>query len=190
FVGMGLSTSTGQALIKNFKEMFVPEQKIDINIEGDKEETNMGLETNENLDYIIYVDHSRYKAIEGNYGDKIVRVEEFGDQYPEVSMEIWRVQSTVEETIAEIKADIDKQAMTIGTTEDVTSPLVATKITAYGESDEANYDWDTPIHTYYVTEPTNGQLFVIKQLYFLEASEGHAVRFDAMLEQFEIVEVE
>lgn len=190
FVGMGLGTSTGQALIKNFKEMFVPEQKIDIHIEGDKEETDMGLETNESLDYIIYVDHSRYKVIEGTYGDKIIPVEEFEDQYPEVSMEIWRVRSIVEDTIADIKADMDKQAMTVGTTEDVTSPLVATKISFYGESDEANYDWDTPIYTYYVTEATNGQLFVIKQMYFLEASEGHAVRFDAMLEQFEIVEVE
>lgn len=190
-IWIGFSTNTGEALIKNFKDIFVTEKEIDTHIEGEIEETNVGLETNENLDYIIYVDHSNYKLVHGENSDKIFPNEELGDLYPEVSMEIWRENGSVDEVIANIQSELTNQKMRIKAKEEVSSPLKAIMIVAYGESDEADYDWDTPINRFYiVSEEENKQLYIIKQQYFLEATEGHAIRFDTMLEHFKIVKSE
>lgn len=185
-IWMGLSTNTGQALIENFREMFTEEKEITFELEGEREETNVELETNENLDYIIYVDKSRYKMITGEKGDKIVPLEDLGAEFPEVSMEIWRTDTDADTMITEIKSDMAALGMTVREIQSVEYPFEATEIRAYGEDDVDLYQWDTAISKFYIME-VEQQLLVFKQMYFLEASEGHAMRFDTMLEHFEVV---
>lgn len=187
FVWAGMMTTPGQALVSGLKEIFVDEKKVDIHIEGDKEETDLGVELNEELKYVIYIDHSRYKMVKGETRDKIVLLEELDESYPEVGMEIWQENVPQDEVVARIEKEMAAQHMTVKRIEKVDVPLEAMRLMAYGEKDEQNYKWDTPIFKYYITDDINGQLFVIKQMYFLEAAEGHAVRFDSMLEEFQII---
>lgn len=187
FVWAGMMTTPGQALVSGLKEIFVDEKKVDIHIEGDKEETDLGVELNEELKYVIYIDHSRYKMVKGETSDKIVLLEELDESYPEVGMEIWQENVPQDEVVARIEKEMAAQHMTVKRIEKVDVPLEAMRLMAYGEKDEQNYKWDTPIFKYYITDDINGQLFVIKQMYFLEAAEGHAVRFDSMLEEFQII---
>lgn len=192
-VWAGLTTTTGQALIQNLKDMFVEEKDVELHIEGKKEPTHVELEANENLRYVIYVDQSRYKLLEGETSDKIVTDPALDDHYPEVSMEITRKEeTTTEEVIQAIKQEINDLDMEITGEEVVDTPLEATKISAIGkgytnEFGKTGTQWDTPVHRYYVTDDEGGQLFVIKSVYFLEAAEGHGARFSSMLETFEIV---
>lgn len=192
-VWAGLTTTTGQALIQNLKDMFVEEKDVELDIEGQKESTHVELEANEELRYVIYVDQSRYKLVEGETSDKIITDPPLEDSYPEVSMEITRKEGTdKEEVIQAIKQEIADLDMDITAEEVVDTPLHATKISAIGkgytnEHGKTGTQWDTPVHRYYVTDDESGQFFVIKSVYFLEAAEGHGARFHSMLESFEIV---
>lgn len=168
----------------------MPEKDVNVQIEGDEEETKVELETNELLDYIIYVDTERYKVIDGKQGDKIVPKEDLPANYPEVSMEIWRENSDVETLIAEMEQLIASEGMTVHRTEAVTYPFDATLIQAYGVDDIAKVKWDTPAVKYFIMEAESNQQFIVKQHYFFEAAEGHTVRVDAMLEHFEVVPAE
>jgi len=47
--------------------------------------------------------------------------------------------------------------------------------------------WNDPVSKYYFVDNTKGGTFVIKQQLFLEAAEGHGVRFDNMVKEFKIV---
>lgn len=189
----GLTTTTGKALIQNLKDMFVPEKDIELRIEGGKEETHVELETNESLRYVIYVDKSRYKLIEGEASDKIVPNPALDDQYPEVSMEIIQKEVEEVEVIQDIKRELDDLDMELTDEEKIDTPFAGTKISAIGKSytnehGKTGTQWDTPVHRYYVTTKRSGQVFIVKQIYFLEAAEGHGARFNAMLETFEVVQ--
>ncbi|MUK88655.1 hypothetical protein GMD78_09655 [Ornithinibacillus sp. L9] len=186
-------TEPGQAMIQGLKEMFVEEKQQVIEIEGDKEIRDVELETNEELEYIMYVDKSFYKMTKTDTGDRIVPAQELEDRFPDVSMEITRKENvSVEEVIEEIKATIEADGLIINQEEHVDTPIEGFVIKALGpeytnEHGKTGHQWDTPINRYYVTEPIDNQFFVIKQEYFLEAAEGHGVRLNSMLESFEIV---
>ncbi|MRG87136.1 hypothetical protein [Salinibacillus xinjiangensis] len=182
-ISIGTSTTTGQAIIGSLKELFEPNKQVDIAIEGDKEETEVTLETKEELDYIIYVDDSRYKMVKGDT-DRIVPKQELGEQYPEVSMEISQhTNTTIEEQMKKATNEVINEGLAVRREGPVNEPLPG-KFVKYME-EEPN-EWDSPVYKYYFFE-SGGNVFVIKQEYFLEASEGHGVRFDSMLESFEIV---
>lgn len=186
-------TETGQAMIQSLKDMFVEEKEQEIEIEGHKEDTEVHLETNEELRYIIYVDESMYKMEKGDTSDRIVPKDDLPEKYPEVSMEIKRKKdTTVEETVALIKEEIESDGLTVNREEKIDTPINGTVIKGIGdeytnEHGKTGHQWDTPIHRYHITEAEDGQLFVIKQKYFLEAAEGHGARFHYLLESFEIV---
>jgi hypothetical protein len=190
----GLMTDTGQAMLQNLKDMFVEEKQEEIEIEGQKEESNTQLETNEALRYVIYVDEDRYKMVKGEEVDRIETKEPLGDRYPDVYMEISRRENTTTEDVLEdIEQEITADGLEVVRQEHVTEPIEAEVIQGMGkettnESGKTGHQWDTPIHRYYVTETRENQVFVIKQAYFLEAEEGHGARFHYMLESFEIVE--
>lgn len=191
FVWVSFSTTTGQALVQEFKDLFVSEKDVELEIEGDKEDTHVELEANEELRYVIYIDATRYKLVKSESGDIISPEPELGDDYPETSMTINRVEDkSRQEAIEAIKQDIAQKRMILKAEEDVNLPVDATSMLAIGSSEEEGemgYEWDTPIVQYYVTKDEQGQFFIIEQKYFLEASEGHGVRFDSMLESFEMV---
>lgn len=192
-IWISLSTPTGLAIIQNMKEMFVPHKTIELDIEGQKENTDVDLETNEDLRYAIYIDTSRYKMVKGPVTDEIVPNEALGDEFPDVSMKITPKETTTETAIENIKEEIEAANMNITIEEETTTPIEASFISAIGqgeknESGDWVTQWDTPVYQYFVTKEQSGQVFIIKQKYFLEAAEGHGARFDAMLETFEIVE--
>src|SRR5690625_7859311 len=89
------------------KEMFVPHKTIELDIEGQKENTDVDLETNEDLRYAIYIDTSRYKMVKGPVTDEIVPNEALGDEFPDVSMKITPKETTTETAIENIKEEIE-----------------------------------------------------------------------------------
>lgn len=185
FLSLGIMTDTGQAMLQSLRDMFVDEKQEEIELEGQKEPTDVQLETNEELSYIIYIDEDRYQMEKVDGHDRIVTKEPLGDAYPDVYMEIHREESTTTEQVMEaIKSDIEAEGLEISNEERVDNPIEAEMVQGMGED---TGQWDTPIHRYYITDEVEGQVFVIKQVYFLEAAEGHGARFQYMLESFEIV---
>lgn len=190
---IGVSSTTGEAMINNLRDMFVNKKEVEIDIEGEKEQSHVELKTNEELNYIIYVDEERYKLIEGEGSQKIVPKQEWDDEYPEVSMEIVQLENSKSSaTVQQVKKEISNLDMEITREKFVSSPLKATMISAIGKDDAGTEGkigslGDTPVRNYYITNDEQGQLFLIRVIYFLEAAEGHGSRFYHMLESFEIV---
>ena len=193
FLTIGLMTETGQAMIQNLRDLFLDEKEEEIEIEGQKEQSNVQLETNEELRYVIYLDDERYRMEEGDDRDRIVTKEPLDDMYPDVYMEIWREEETTTEAVLdELKEILGREGLEITEEARVEEPLEAEMIQGMGEEatnehGNTGQQWDTPIHRYYVTDTEEEQVFIIKQAYFLEAAEGHGARFDYMLESFEVV---
>lgn len=191
-LSFGLTTDTGEAFMKGLKEMFVPEKQVEIIIEGEKENKNVELEVNEKSNYIIYVDKSKYKLINEDGKDKILPKNELGEKYPEVSMEIeQKINTSLEKELEEAK-DATTEKFDVVKEEKVETPINGTVLYLTGkisknDAGKIDSNWDTPVYVYYFVEGTKGEIFVITQKYFMEATEGHGMRFDSMLESFEIV---
>lgn len=185
-------TDTGKAFIKSVQEMFEKEKNIELNIEGMKEDIEVELGLNEELDYVIYIDKSHYKLVENPSGNQIVPIEEFED-IPNVMMEITKKENTTKEAeLKKIKEMLASEEMEITLEEIVDMPFDGILVSAIGigasnTNGQTGMDWDSPVFKYYVMNDKDGALFVIEQQYFLEASEGHGARFDSMLETFEII---
>ena len=183
FIAIASSTDIVQAMIQNIKSLFVEEKQQEIEIEGHKEKQNIQLEVNEELRYVIYIDDERYKMEIGDTSDRIVPAQELGEQFPEVSMEIRKINNTSREAeIEKIKQEMD--GLILREEENIHEPIEAVRIRAIAEGEST---WDTPVYKWYITPTKEEQVFIIKQSYFLEAAEGHGARFDQMLESFEIV---
>src|SRR5699024_8363125 len=188
---LGLFTQQGQAVVEEIKDLFVSEKQEIIEIEGNKEEADVKLQANESLDFVIYIDEDGYKM---EYDDAIARIitkEPLGEMYPDVYMEIFQViGQSKNEVINTIKDQLEDEKMIIFREEEVSDPLEGTIISGI-EEDEATGDfragWDSMINQYLLVEVSDQQYFVIKQVYFQEAAEGHGARFDHMLQSFEII---
>lgn len=174
-------------------DLYEPEKEMEIMLEGMPETIKVELETNDDWRYIIYVDKDLYVFHSGEEADRIELKEPLDSDIPEVAMEIRRLDDGIdkEEVIKLIHQEIENDGLTIDREEDITWPLTALSIVAFGEErtehGKFGYQWDTPLHKYYVVQGGAGEVFVIKQMYFLEAAEGHGARFDQLLETFEIV---
>ncbi len=188
FVGIFIDSGMekGQAMFQSLREIFMEEKDVEIEVEGHKEDTNVQLEVNEELRYIIYIDEERYKMVKGEEVDRIETMEPLPERYPEVYMEIFQeANTTTEEVMARLKQDIEKDPeMEVREIKSVSEPIEAQTIRSIGKE---HFNWDTPINQYYVTDEIDGRVFVIKQVYFLEAAEGHGARFHHMLKSFEVI---
>ena len=51
----------------------------------------------------------------------------------------------------------------------------------------AGYEWDAPVEDLWFTSDGQGGAFKITARYFMEASEGHGIRFAAMVDTFEVI---
>ncbi len=51
----------------------------------------------------------------------------------------------------------------------------------------AGYEWDAPVEDLWFTSDGQGGAFKITARYFIEASEGHGIRFAAMVDTFEVI---
>ncbi|WP_101841923.1 hypothetical protein [Halobacillus sp. Marseille-P3879] len=187
-LGLSLTTHKGQALIQNIWDLFEEEKTVQFELEGQREINYAKLNANQELDYVIYVDESRYRLEEGEESDRIVPEMELGPQYPEVSMEIEPVTgSTADQEVERIRQSLTDRDFRIIKDSEIVKPVDGSIVIA-SEAEAGEQQWDSVMEKYYVTESDNQALFVIKQKYFLEAEEGHGVRFDTMLESFEIVD--
>ncbi len=192
FIFLFVNSVPGEAMMQSIRDMFLPEKKEIIGIEGRDEEIDVQLEVNEELNYVIYIDESRYRLVEGEDTDRIEMLEHPGEDFPDVYMEIRREDMTTEEAVEAVKAEIEShESFGIRREGRVTEPLEAEMIQGMAldpKTGDFAGEWNTPIHLYYVTDTVQNQVFIIKQVYFLEASEGHGARFHYMLESFEIIE--
>lgn len=172
----------------NLRDQFEDEKQMEIELEGMKELIDMKLAVNETLRYVIYLEKDRYELKKSTADDKVDKIyytEELDDQYPPVEMQIEKQTNiTWEELISNVKETIESEGMTVYSEEEVMDPIEGHQIIAV-ENDIQ--DWNDPVHQYYISEVEDGEFFIFKQLFFQEAWEGHAGRFDYMLDTFEYV---
>ena len=169
------------------KDRFPHEKEVEIEVEGDKETIQVQLATNDEWGYIIYFDKDLFKFIQGEEMDKIVFTTDPVEGYPEVSVEIQKITGlSREEVVTNIKESLASDGMSIIREEEIDRPIDGLIIVGEG-SENGVVDWDTPDHSYYITEGANDSLFVFKHISFVEARDG-GPRFYHMLESFEIVE--
>jgi predicted RND superfamily exporter protein len=108
-IAFSLQTDTGMAFMKGIKDMFVPEKDVIQNIEGMDEETEVQLNEGTNSEYVIYVDETRYKLINGEESDIITTINPLPENYPEVTMEIKQVADEKPEALVEkFEAELKK----------------------------------------------------------------------------------
>lgn len=183
----GAFTPPGQAAISKIQSLFEPEKKVDFEVEGDTEQIESKLHDGtqgeaELADYAIYYDESRY-TFEKHTNYDMLTVPDLPETYPDVWMKIYQLKDTsVEKAIQEKTAEMEEVFGNV-TTEEVTSPLQATKLHGIAGSSA-----DSPVGDAYIFSNGKDGVFIIETRYFLEAAEGHGARFHAMLETFTIVE--
>src|SRR5690625_1715077 len=170
------------------EDQFEQEKEVEIEVEGIKEPVQVQLATNDAWRYIIYFDKDLFLFTHSEEMDEIVFAEETGDQYPEVGMEIRKVTDlSTEEAIKNAKESLASDGMTLLREEAVDWPIEAVMVEGI-EGDRDDAEWNTPKHRYYIAESDDESLFMFKQKFFSVGSEGVGMRFDWMLESFEVVE--
>ena len=178
-----LESDKGVAFMKGIKDIFVSEKEVTQNIEGQDEKTEVNLNEGANSEYIIYVDETRYKMINGDKADVITTIEPLPERYPEVTMEIRQVaDQKPEDLVKEIEAELKKDFPELRAVETVTEPVEGYLVHGLNGS-----DGDAKVVHAYVISNGNYGSYIITENYFLEAAEGHGARFRHMLESFEIV---
>lgn len=181
---IGLQTEIGYAIINQIKEFFVPQKEIIQELEGNKEKTEVHLKQPEKSNYIIYIDEERYKFIEGKDSDEIVMKEEFNDDLPKVSMEIKQlIDKAPEDLIEELETEMKEEWEFFHETEEITNPIKGWTLRGL-----KGQEWNSEVIKIYIVSNKKEGSFLITQRYFLEAEEGHGVRFDEMLKEFQIIE--
>lgn len=202
FIVFGSQSEQGSALADKIKSMFESEKAVQMAIEGDDTLTTMSIRhseapltnitaSDENMqsieelssEFVIYIDEERYKMTDENGISIITPTIPLENQYPEVSMTIKQVRGQKPEDV--IMDLANALSSTIGETSDietVTIPINSLQVRAIGGT-----DWNSPVVKHYVFDNQKNGSFIITQKYFVEALEGHGVRFDAMLKEFQIV---
>ncbi|WP_088103928.1 hypothetical protein [Halalkalibacter urbisdiaboli] len=180
------TTSQGQAVISQIRMLFEPEKKIEQELEGMPEDTDMKLhegerKTEQEASFVIYVDEERYDVVKE---EGVFRITvDLPERYPEVYMEIIEQKNVkTKEAMEEIRKDIVQDYENVGEVEQVESPVIGYRFSANN-----GYEWDDPVVVYYAVSNELDGSFIIKQKYFMEASEGHGVRMDNMLKEFHVV---
>ncbi|KAA0955905.1 hypothetical protein FQ087_15110 [Sporosarcina sp. ANT_H38] len=183
-IAFSLQTDTGMAFMKGIKDLFVPTKEVIQSIEGTDEATSVNLNEGANSEYIIYVDETRYKMINGEKADVITTIEPLPEKYPKVTMEVRQVADQIpEDLVKKIEAELKRDFPELEAVKTVTEPVEGYLLHGLNGS-----DWDAKVvHAYVISNGKDGS-YIITENYFLEAAEGHGARFHHMLESFEIVE--
>lgn len=179
-----LSFPMGTALMKSMQSWFEPEKKIEITLEGEKEETNGQVHVNQESRYAIYYDKDRYKLVQEGGKDVITTIDLLPEPYPQVSLTIeQKTDKQPEKLAAEIAKQLGEKFANVREIERVASPVDGYRIHAIDGNDRLSR-----VTTIYVTDNKKQGSFVLSMNYFLEAAEGHGARFTQTLEQFEVLE--
>lgn len=199
-VAVFLSLPTGTALMKDIKDWFAPEKKVEISIEGQTEETNQklhqggqneqghggdsGAAKKESSEYVIYYDQDRYKLVEGQDQDVITTKEPLPERYPEVSLTIKQYpEAAPPDLAAELERQIKGEYAAARPMEQVTAPVAGYRIHALN-----GQEWNSEVTTVYILSNGKQGSFVLTEKYFLEAAEGHGARFEQMLKEFRVLD--
>ncbi|MDQ0112662.1 hypothetical protein [Paenibacillus harenae] len=178
-----LALPPGTALMKSVQSWFAPEKKIEISVEGQKEQTNGQVHVDEESRYAIYYDKDRYKLIPGEGKDTITTIEELPAPYPQVSLTIEQdVKQTPEQLANQVAAQLAERFSKVDAVERVSSPVDGYRIHAINGNDRLS-----EVATVYVTSNKLKGSFVLSLEYFLEAAEGHGARFEQTVKQFEVL---
>lgn len=175
----GANTEAGKAFVKDIKSIFAPERTVEVEVEGTKETKKVNLAVNESASYVIYVDEETYVRKQEGTKDRI-EPKTKAEGYPEVSMVIEEIRDQKPEALIEkIRKEAGSFIVQDGKTD---YPLVSHNIRILKGN-----EWDSPVENYYFFDNGKSGVILVKQSYFLEASEGHGARMDEMLKSFEIV---
>lgn len=185
FIVFTLQTKEGTAFMSKVKDVFVPKKEISQSIEGQDEITDVTLHEGENVEYIIYIDESRYKMEKGKEMDVITPIDPLPDQYPPVSLEITQIEDkNTEEVLEELETNLKQEFPNLLPAEKVTEPVEGYLLHGIIDGKEPT---SKVVHAYVISNGKKGS-FTLQENYFLEAAEGHGARFHHMLESFEIIE--
>lgn len=178
-----LSLPAGTVMMDSVKDWFEPEKRIEIEVEGQKEETNGQVHVDKTSDYAIYYDKDRYKLVEGEDKDVITTIEPLPAEYPEVSLTIeQRPDVLPEQLAAELAAGLQGEYARVDAVERVTAPVDGYLVHAIDGNDRLS----KVTNVYIVSNGKQGS-FILSSNYFLEAAEGHGARFTQTLEQFQVL---
>lgn len=178
-----LSLPAGTAMMNSVKNWFEPEKKIQVEIEGQKEDTNGQVHVDKTSDYAIYYDKDRYKLEEGEKKDVITTIEPLPAEYPEVSLTIEQREDAQPEQLAkELAERLQGDYARVDAVERVTAPVDGYLVHAIDGNDRLS-----KVANVYVVDNGKGGSFILTSAYFLEAAEGHGARFTRTLEQFEVL---
>lgn len=184
FIIFSLQTKQGAAIIGQIKDFFAPEKEITQSIEGQDEQTDVTLHEGTNVEYIIYIDESRYKMVKGEETDIITTIDPLPENYPPVSLEIKQIADQKPEVVLqELEVTLKQNFPELRSAESVTEPVDGYLLHGIN----GNEPTSKVVHAYVISNGKEGS-FILQGNYFLEAAEGHGARFHHMLESFEIVE--
>jgi hypothetical protein len=189
FVAVFFTTTTkqGQAFITTVRQWFEPNKSIEQELEGKKENTDVHLQgkdqqSPQESSFILYVDESRYHVIKDK-GQFLITID-LPEKYPEVYMDITqKADVKPEDAVKQIQQEVNGKYPHVWDLEQVNTPVAGYKLRA----DQGNKKWNDEVVVYYVVSNKQNGSFIIKQKYFLEASEGHGARFNNMLKEFKII---
>lgn len=169
--------------MKDVKQWFAPEKKVEVEVEGQKEETDQKLHQNEESKYVIYYDQERYKLVQEDGKDVITTNEPLPEQYPEVSMTIEQFKDEKpEDLIKRLSGELSGKYEDVREVEKVSEPVQGYTVRAL-----AGKEWDSVVVVIYAVDNGKQGSFAITEKYFLEASEGHGARFHQMLKEFKVL---
>lgn len=184
FTIFSLQTKQGAAIIDQIKDFFTPEKEITQSIEGQDEQINVTLHEGTNVEYIIYIDESRYKMVKGEEADIITTIDPLPDNYPPVSLEIKQItDQEPEEVLQKLESEFSQDFPELQPAETVTEPVEGYLLHGI----DGNEPTSKVVHAYIISNGKDGS-FILQGNYFLEAAEGHGARFHEMVESFELVE--
>jgi hypothetical protein len=180
---LAIGTNAGRAAVARIRDILLPEKDIVQEIEGEKEDTKVSLHEGSDSDYIIYIDESNYKMVKQDGKDRIVPKVEIGPEYPEVYLEIQHVKDKSPVDVArEVEDDLKSSFENVENYGVVEEPIKSIYLHA-----RDGFKHNDPVVSYYIVDDNQGGAFVIKQHLFLEAAEGHGVRFYHMLKEFKVI---
>lgn len=174
-------TQYGNASVDNIKKLFQPNKTIEQSIEGNQEKSNMQLKHSP-ANYIIYFDKDLYTM--QTIDDKdVITPKKQAENLPEVFMEIEQAVDKKQDVVAsEIISSLEKEYKVVKNKGNVKEPIESILISA-----RSGDKWNDTVVNYYLIDNTKGGTFIVKQQYFMEASEGHGARFSHMLGEFKII---
>ncbi|WP_020618844.1 hypothetical protein [Paenibacillus daejeonensis] len=182
-VGVFFSLPAGTAFMNEIQGWFAPEKQVQVEVEGQKEETQQELHQDEESRYVIYYDVDRYKLIEGEHQDMITTKEPLPDMYPEVSLTIDQaLDVSPAQVAAQVAEQLQSEFAEVSAPEQIQEPVEGYVVHAIDGN-----EWDSPVTRVYLVDNGKSGTFVLQAKYFLEAAEGHGARFEQMLGEFQVL---